>query len=158
MLAKLAVLISALAAAAAAQSSNGYVFFAPGGVTSGGYTSGTIHLGGGVDAILGKGLGLNLELGVVGPRERFSEAVGVFSPGATYYFRHAKELKLEPFVAGGSSLMFRGGHENLWYAGGGVNYWFSNRVGARVELRDHVSTVCCTTVQFWGVRFGLAFR
>jgi hypothetical protein len=158
MFEKAVVLILVLGAAAAAQSSSGYVFVGPGGLTSSGYTSGTLHIGGGVDAILGRGLGLNIELGVLGPSDRFEGAVGLFSPGATYYFRHRKELKLEPFVAGGYSLMFRQGHANLGYFGGGMNYWFSNRVGVRTEVRDHVTTEYGRAAHFWGVRFGLSFR
>ena len=123
MIRKVTIVLAVMSAAAAAQSSNGYLFVAPGGVTSGGYTSMTIQAGAGADIHLVKGLGLNLELGAVGPRDDFSAVVGMFSPGATWYFRRGKELKLEPFVNGGYTLMFREGHANLFYFGGGANYW-----------------------------------
>ncbi len=154
---KFAFLLVLAAAGAAAESSNAYVFAAPGGVTSYGHTSMTLHFGGGVDAILYKGLGINAEIGALGPREALGESVGVFSAGAAYYFRHAKELKLEPFVSGGYSLMFREGHENLFYFGGGVNYWLARRVGLRFEVRDHVYSQY-QAVHFWGVRLGVSFR
>jgi hypothetical protein len=154
---KFAFLLVMAAACAVAQSSNGYVFVAPGGVTSYGHTAMTLHFGGGLDAIVYKGIGLNAELGALGPREDLGASVGVFSAGGAYYFRHARELKLEPFVNGGYSLMFRQGHENLFYCGGGVNYWLARRVGLRFELRDHVDTRY-QAVHFWGVRFGISFR
>jgi hypothetical protein len=155
---KVAALLVTMCAAAAAQNSSGYFFFAPGGVTASGHTSMTLHVGGGLDAILAKGVALNLELGALGPRERFSDgALGVFSPGGAYYFTRDKDRRLEPFVNGGYTLMFRNGHENLFYVGGGANWWFSKRVGLRMEFRDHVSTHY-NTVQFWGFRLGAAFR
>ena len=154
---KIAFLLILIVAAAAAQSSNGYVFAAPGGVTAYGHTGMTVHLGGGADAIIAKGLGFNVELGALCPRQEFSAAVGVFSPGATYYFRHAKELKVEPFVNGGYTLMFREGHENLFYAGVGANYWFARKFGLRLEVRDHVYRRYEVT-NFWGFRLGLAIR
>ena len=40
----------------------------------------TIQAGAGADIHLVKGLGLNLELGAVGPRDDFSAVVGMFSP------------------------------------------------------------------------------
>jgi hypothetical protein len=154
---RLAVLLIVISALAAAQSSNGYLFVAPGGVTCCGHTESTIHFGGGVDAILAKGLGLNLEIGALGPRQNFSSAVGLFSAGGAYYFRHGKDLKLEPFVNGGYSLMFRSGHANLCYFGGGANYWLARRVGLRFELRDHLYTPD-SVAHYWGFRVGLALR
>ena len=118
----------------------------------------TLHAGGGGDGVLGKGIGVNVELGGIWPRECFGPCImGVFSPGGTYHFRRGAELKLDPFVAGGYSLMVRDGHENLFYFGGGANYWFSRKVGLRMEMRDHVSTQY-TTIQFWSFRLGVAFR
>jgi hypothetical protein len=154
---RLAALLIVMSAVAVAQSSNGYVFVAPGGVTCCGHTESTIHLGGGGDIILAKGLGVNLEIGALAPRHDFYSAVGVFSPGGACYFRRGKDLKLEPFVNGGYSLMFRSGHQNLFYFGGGVNYWLARRVGLRFELRDHVSR-SYETAHFWGFRLGLALR
>jgi hypothetical protein len=154
---KIAFWLVLMGSAAAAQTSNAYLFVAPGGVTSYGHTGMTIQVGGGADALIAKGLGINLELGALCPRQDFSAAVGVFSPGGTYYFRHAKEQKIEPFVNGGYTLMFRYGYQNLFYVGGGVNYWFSRKTGMRFEVRDHVATGYEAT-HYWGFRIGLALR
>jgi len=154
---RIAVLLFAVAVAATAQSSNGYIFFAPGGVTSSGHTSGTIHAGGGLDAVLYKGAGLNLELGALAPRDCLSCTVGLFSAGGVYYFLHSKNSRIAPFVDGGYSLMFRTGHLNLGYFGGGVNLWPVHHVGLRLEMRDHVNA-SFGTIHYWGFRIGLALR
>jgi len=154
---RIAVLLLGMSAVAGAQSSSGYLFFAPGGVTAVGQTQATYHAGGGLDAHLVKGLGLNVELGMLFPKEYFMDLVGVFSPGGTYYFRRGEGLKLQPFVAGGYSMIFRNGHANLYYFGGGINYWFARRVGVRVEFRDHIYPYD-RLVHYWGVRMGVAFR
>ena len=157
MASKIAFLVLAVCAAARAQSSSGYLFFAPGGVSNSGPTEATYHGGGGVDAHLVKGLGLNLELGILGPKEYFSDFVGVFSAGGTYYLLRGKEHRVEPFVAGGYTLVFREGHANLGYFGGGVNVWPLRRVGMRLEFRDHLYSHD-PMVHFWGFRMGVAFR
>jgi hypothetical protein len=158
MTCKIAVLPIVISAAAAAQSSAGYAFFAPGGATSGHSTTMTLHTGGGVDAIVAKGVGVNVELGAVWPRECFAACViGLFSPGGTYHFLRGSERKLDPFVAGGYSLAFRNGHANAFYFGGGANYWMSRKVGLRLELRDNMLPDDMSG-HLWSVRIGLAFR
>jgi len=117
----------------------------------------TLQFGLGGEAVLGKGVGIGAEIGAVGTREDFADSVvGVFSPNGYYHFVHRKE-KLDPFVTGGYTLMFRYGHINLFNFGGGVNYWFHQRLGARFEFRDQVH-VDGSAIHYWGVRFGLSFR
>lgn len=141
------------------QQSNGYVFFAPGGVTAGSYTSMTLHAGGGGEGVLGKGLGVGAEIGALGPRQDFSEcAVGVFSANGYYHFIRGRARKVDPFITAGYTLVFRSDTANLFNFGGGANYWFSQRLGLRVEARDQVWRNCCGTAHYWGVRLGLAFR
>jgi hypothetical protein len=155
---RIAVLLMMMSVAAAAQRTNGYVFFAPGGATCCGHTSMSLHFGAGVEARIWKGLGANAEIGALGPKEHFDDGVfGVFSPGATYHFRRGTEQRLEPFLAGGYSLIFRSGRDNLGYVGGGVNYWLSNTRGLRIEFRDHIHGGY-SAVHLWGFRFGLVFR
>lgn len=141
-----------------AQPSNGYVFFAPGGVTCCGNTSMMLQFGIGGEAVIGKGVGLGAEIGVLGTRAHFGDsAMGVFSPNGYYHFKHGQDLKADPFVTGGYTLLFRSGHANLANFGGGLTYWFHRRLGARLEIRDQFNT-SGTIGQFWGVRLGLAFR
>ncbi len=155
---KMIILLLTMSAAAAAQAVNGYAFVAPGGATCCGHTVMSLHFGGGVDAPIWKGLGPTAEIGALGPRTNFGEGVfGVFSPGATYYFRSGKEQKLQPFVSGGYSLIFRSGHDNLGFVGAGVNYWIWKTAALRLEFRDHIHGGYSAT-HFWGFRIGFAFR
>jgi hypothetical protein len=155
---RLLLLAILLVPAVRAQSSNGYVFFAPGGITCCGYTSMTLQFGAGGEAVLGKGIGIGAELSAVGARASFADSVvGVFSPNGYYHFIHRRESRSDPFVTGGYTLLFRNGHANLFNVGGGLNYWFHSHLGARLEFRDQIHTNG-SAVHYWGVRFGLAFR
>lgn len=152
------VLLLAWTCPVQAQPSNGYVFFAPGGVTCCGHTAMTLQFGVGGEAVLGKGIGVGAEIGAVGTRQYFGDSVvGVLSPNGYYHFVHGKGIKIDPFVTGGYTLIFRSGHANLFNFGGGLNYWFRTRLGGRFEFRDQVHTDG-SSVHYWGVRFGLAFR
>ena len=121
------LLFSVLASASAfAQTSEehkgrGYVFFAPGVTSLGGM--GTMHIGGGGEGLVHKGLGVGAELGYMAPWRGFGEGIGAFSPNASYHFlsRNA-EAKAEPFVTGGYTLFFRSGTANGLNFGAGVNW------------------------------------
>jgi len=155
---RVGLLIGWLAGMASAQPSNGYVFFAPGGESCCQNTSMTLQFGAGGEAVLGKGVGVGAEMGALGIRQDYLDTVsGVLSLNGYYHFRHRRELKADPFVTGGYSLLFRAGHANLANLGAGLNYWFTGRLGARLEIRDQFNTNG-TIEHFWGVRFGLAFR
>jgi len=158
MLARVVLILVAFGGALFAQDSSGYVFFAPGGITAGGHTAMTLHFGGGGEGILGKGIGLGLELGALGPRSDLSESIGVFSPNGYFHFSRSRGQKSDPFVTAGYTLFFRHGTANLWNFGGGANYWFSEKIGLRVEMRDHVWSARYGTAHYWGVRAGLSFR
>ncbi len=149
------VLFVMFAGTAGAQHSNGYVVVGSGGATCCGHTFMTLNLGAGGEAILGKGVGAALEVGAVALRQAINDsALGVLSLNGYYHFVHAKDLKADPFVTGGYSLFIRQGHVNLFNFGGGLNYWFHRRLGARLDVRDHVHT----PIHYWGFRVGLAFR
>lgn len=142
-----------------AQPSNGYVFIAPGGATCCSHTAMTLQFGAGGEYVFGKGVGVGAEIGAVGMRQYFGDSLlGVFSPNGYYHFVHQKEIKMDPFVTGGYTLMFRNGHANLFNFGGGVNYWFHSRLGARMEFRDQLHTTNGSALHYWGGRFGIAFR
>jgi hypothetical protein len=156
------VLLTFFAVPGAAQTSDehqaqGYAFFAPGGVAAGG-SQGTIHFGGGVEALVYKGLGVGGEIGYLAPTRSFGNGLGVFSADGSYHFlTRQRDQKLVPFVTSGYSLFFRSGTANLVNFGGGVNYWFRERTGLRVEFRDHIRPDY-TTAHFWEFRIGVAFR
>jgi hypothetical protein len=143
-----------------AQRSNGYIFFAPGGVNCCGEpTAMTLQGGFGGEWVIGKGIGAGGELSALGTREYFTESVvGVVSPNGYYHFIHNRDRKLDPFVTAGYSMMFRNGHANMYNFGGGMHYWFRNALGLRLEFRDQVLHGGYNpTVHYWGFRVGLVF-
>jgi hypothetical protein len=155
---RVAFLMLTICGIAAAQSSSGYVYFAPGGATVSGQTAMTFQMGAGGDFILGKGIGLGAEIGAVGPRQNFGMgALGVLSPDLSYHFVRGKERTIDPYITGGYTMFFRGAIENLFNFGVGTNCWFASKVGLKVEFRDQVYTQG-GTAQFWGLRLGVAFR
>ena len=116
----------------------------------------TLQAGFGGEAVLGRGVGIGAELTAIGTREDFLDSVvGTFSANGYYHFARGSNLKLDPFLTGGYTLLFRYGHANLFNFGGGLNYWLGNHVGARIEFRDQVHSNG-SAVHYWGFRFGLA--
>lgn len=139
----------------------GYVFFAPGGLSAFGTTTTTVHFGGGGELLVYKGLGVGGEVGYLTPTQSFSDGLGTLSLNGSYHLLPYKgEGKVALFVTAGYSLFFRSGTANLLNVGGGLNYWFTKRVGLRVEVRDHIwpNRGGESTAHFWGVRVGIALR
>jgi hypothetical protein len=157
LLASLTLLVLGSAATLSAQRSLGYWFIAPGGATAAGQTGFLIHMGGGGEFAIGKGVAVGVELGAIGPKRHYTDNVmGLASANGYYHFRHSRDIRLDPFLGGGYSLTFRHGTANLGNLGGGLNYWFTSTLGFRCEFRDHVLPGTPTT-HFWGLRMGLSF-
>ncbi|MCU0248130.1 MAG: hypothetical protein MUC42_16300 [Bryobacter sp.] len=142
--------------AALAQSSHGYVFAAPGGITAHSYTTSGLQFGGGGTGIIKHGIGFNVELSSIGPTRALGESIGAFAVGGVYHFRRG-DVKVDPFAGAGYTLLFRSGTGQAWNIGGGLNYWFSRHVGLRTEFRDHI-WARDSGVHYWGFRFGVSFR
>lgn len=137
---------------------NGYVFVAPGAVSSSGESAGMLHFGAGGEGLLTRRLGIGSEIGYLGPTRGLSEGIGIFSVNAVYRFTGAVPgRRVFPFLTGGYSLGFRQGTLHIVNFGGGVQYWFRDRLGLRLEFRDHVSPEYIS-VHLWQGRIGLAFR
>ncbi|MBK9314132.1 MAG: hypothetical protein IPM55_07795 [Acidobacteria bacterium] len=137
---------------------HGYLFVAPGAATNGGGSSASLHIGGGGEGLVYKGLGVGGEIGWLGPTRALNDGFGVLSANGSYHFRNATASgKVVPFVTGGWSLAFRSGSAHGGNFGGGINYWFKERIGLRLEVRDHVFNNF-TSTHFLGFRVGLAFR
>lgn len=109
---------------------------APGAILQGGDAAATLDFGGGGEIVWPNGLGFGVDAGLIAPVEEFSAAVGIVSPGVIYQFRTSG--KHRPYVRGGYTLLFREGTANLVHFGGGLDTWFSERLGLKVEVRDHL--------------------
>jgi hypothetical protein len=148
------VLFIASVAISSAQS-HGYVFFGPGGATSGGHTSSQMAAGAGGEFVTAPGIGLGAEIGAVAPWRDIDGAIGVGSVNGSYHF--GRERRFVPFVTGGYTLFFRSGTANGVNIGGGANWWFRERLGLKLEFRDNIGTGNFD-VHFWNFRAGLTFR
>ncbi|SRR5712692_898029 len=141
-----------------------YLFVAPGGATSlfssSGSTTGTLHFGGGGEGFVYKGLGIGAEVGFLAPVKSFRSGSGLVSVDGSYHFISSdKTKKVVPFITGGYSLLFGSGAANGVNFGGGVNWWMRDRLGLRLEARDHIFPVGGgATPQAWEVRIGFSFR
>jgi hypothetical protein len=131
----------------------GYGFGGVGGTSEG--LLGTLHVGGGGEGLVYKGLGLGAEIGYLSPLGNFGEGIGILSTNVGYHFVKPNH-KLVPFVTGGFSLAFKNGSSGGGNFGGGVQYWLRPHVGLRFEFRDHV--FASDTPHLYGVRVGLSFR
>lgn len=134
----------------------GYVFVAPSGFTSG--STAGVHIGGGGEGLVYKGLGVGGEIGYAFPGESPDNGLGIASVNGSYHFKNASASgKVVPFVTGGYTLLFRSATANAFNFGGGVNYWFKERLGLRLEFRGHVPERNEIS-QVYGFRIGLSFR
>jgi hypothetical protein len=133
-----------------------YTFAAAGGVSNGGTT---LHVGGGFDTIVWKGLGASIEGGYLGPfPDGFDHGIGVISTNAVYHFGAPQRRRFTPFVTGGYSLAFRSSVGHALNLGAGANYWLSEGVALRLELRDHVPLHGgIRDEHFWGARIGFTW-
>jgi hypothetical protein len=153
----LLLLLFTFSGIAAAQRSMGYWYAAPGAVRAGGHDALTVHLGGGGEFAIWKGISAGIEAGAVGATRNYTESLqGTASANGYYHFFRSKTARYDPFVTGGYSLFFRRGTANLGNYGAGLNYWFLQHLGARVEVRDHVLPGNGGT-HFWGIRMGFSF-
>jgi len=131
----------------------GYVFFGPGAWSLEGNRIGLAHFGGGGEALPYKGIGIGGEVGYFALWEDFSNGFGMVSLDGSYHFNRAR--KISPFVTAGYSAYIRNGHANFFNIGGGMNYWFHDRMGLRLEFRDHMRE---GAGHIFSGRIGLSFR
>jgi hypothetical protein len=155
MAAALLILTQGLAFGQASSERKGWGYVFGGGGGRDGVSSNTIiNVGGGGEAIVGKGFGLGGELGYLAPTRSASNGFGLGSVNLSYHFNNSQ--KLAPFVTGGGSFAFRGGAIGGGNIGGGVHYWMRDNVGLRLEVRDFIfSSDSPNTVV---LRVGLSFR
>lgn len=144
----------------------GYLFLAPGTGAIGRFVNGraNIHVGGGGEALVYKGLGVGGEIGAVTPWSSpgggficclSQTTIGLTSTNFSYHvLPGSADRRLEPFVTGGYSLFFGRPHSSGYNVGAGLNVWVNKSVAMRVEVREQKS--------YWhevfGIRIGVTFR
>jgi len=146
--------------AALAQGSNqrrawGYVYGGVGGETGGGSTA-LFSVGAGAEGLIYRGFGVGADIGYIAPFRSARDGFGLLSTDVSYHFGR-RSSKLDPFVTGGYSLGFRGGATaSGGNFGAGVQYWMKDRVGLRLEFRDHEFS--SDSPHLYQFRVGLSFR
>jgi hypothetical protein len=140
---------------ARAQQTDGYAFFAAGGVSPSLGASRRYQIGGGFEGIFAHGIGAGAEIGAMGTN--FTHSVfGLFS--ANGYYHVLPHRKIDPFATAGYSLAFGLSAGNLFNYGFGANYWFRRSLGLKAEFRDYLFPTEFANRNYWGFRVGLAFR
>jgi hypothetical protein len=106
----------------------GYLYFAPA-------TSGTSVVGAGGEGFIYKGFALGLDTGSTLNKDA---GVWITSADAYYHFHCCRaRSRVEPFIAGGYTVLAIAGTNSALNFGGGVAIWAAKRVGVRFEVRDH---------------------
>ena len=123
-----------------------YVFLAP-------VQPRSVHVGGGGEAFVWRGLGVGGEVGYVRPVD--GGGAGLLSVNGSYHWNARSHWKVKPFVTAGYSLAVGSGVANLTNVGGGITYWMKDRLGLRVEYREYVWRWHGVARE---VRFGVALR
>lgn len=112
----------------------------------------TIHVAGGGEGFIYRGLSAGAELGPVmtwsAPGGGLSlggdHGGGIASANLAYHFR-AKDHKFEPFITTGYSIFIghllfpNGGNSSGYNVGSGGNVWISNKAAIRFDVRYHHS-------------------
>lgn len=153
------VLAVALAGVRTAEAQGlGYAIAGPAGF-SGFFGSSTsaVHAAGGGEALVDGRAGVGGEFGVFA---NSSSALLVFSVNGVLHVSPTPTKRgLSPFVTGGYTHMGSGdGSFGAWNVGAGMDLWAKDRLGFRVEFRDHVRPDSRGAVQYWTIRAGVVFR
>jgi len=129
----------------------GYLLFAPGAgsdIFGGDNGRATIHIAGGGEGFIYKGLGVGAEIGPLMPwsaprgGSTFGNyrLVGLGSANLSYHFlTGTADRTLEPFVMAGYSVFFRMGSSQGYNVGVGTNVWLKKSVAMRFDVRYHSS-------------------
>jgi hypothetical protein len=133
----------------------GYFFVAPGIYSGYSDSIGTLHIGGGGEALVYRGLAVGAEVGCIAALQGSGGGMGLFSANGSYYF--SRQRKVSPFLTGGYSSVWGHGQRNLVNLGAGANYWIRERLGIRFELRDHIYAAG-SDGHLLGFRIGIIFR
>ena len=122
-----------------------------------GSSASAVHAAGGGEVLVDGRAGIGAELGVLA---NSGSVLLVFSANGVFHVSTNQVMRrLSPFVTGGYTSMRNGdGSFGAWNVGAGADLWPKDRVGIRVEFRDHVRPDSRGAIQYWAVRGGVVFR
>jgi hypothetical protein len=132
----------------------GYAIVGPAGYSGFfGSSASAVHAAGGGEGLIDGRAGIGGEFGVF-------NSLSVFSVNGVLHVSPSPANRgLSPFVTGGYTHMGNGeGSFDAWNVAAGMDLWAKNRLGVRVEFRDHVRPDSRGAVQYWTIRAGIVFR
>jgi hypothetical protein len=136
----------------------GYGVAGPAGYTGFfGSAASLVHAAGGGEVLAGGRVGAGGEFGLMGG------AGGAFFVtsvnGVVHFGRRGRARGPSPFITGGYSRLSGGeGTLDAWNVGVGADIWTKERVGIRVEFRDHIRPDSRGAVSYYAARAGVVFR
>lgn len=119
-----------------------------------GNSSPSLHAGAGGEVVAADRVGIGGEFA-------FFDRLIVGTANASVHLSGVKSARFSPFLTGGYSRFGIGDGEgafNTVNVGAGLHYWAADRVGFRVEVRDHFRPDDRGSTQYWSARAGIAFR
>ncbi len=136
----------------------GYAIVGPAGVVGPFGGSGLAgHVAAGGELLIGNRVGAGAEHGLIAGVDGGQWAT---SANLVVHFAPPERSRgTRPFLTGGYTRLSSGdGTFNAWNIGGGVDIWARERVGVRVELRDHIRPDDGGAFHHWGLRAGIVVR
>jgi hypothetical protein len=140
-------------------SGNGFVFGGLGAAScSGCGSTPLLNVGGGGELRPTDRVGIEAELGLLGPTASVASGVGLASVDGVVRLA-TPTTAFRPFVVGGYAVLIGDGVIGAADVGVGVEHWRSRRIGVRVEVRDRLPIYDeGRVVHYLQVRVGLMFR
>lgn len=133
----------------------GYGVAGLGGVSGFFLSRTTLHAAGGGELLFRDRAGVSGEFGFFGT----GRPLLMGSANGVFHVVRAGGNAASPFVTAGWTRMGNGDASfDAWNAGAGVDLWSKERLGLRIEFRDHVRPDFRGTVHYWTFRGGIAFR
>jgi hypothetical protein len=157
--ARIALLVAGLLGAVTGRADAQGLGYAVGGLAgvSGFFGSlATVHAAGGGELLIADRAGVGGAVGFMGT----GSFLGMLSVNGVLHLVPSRPgHTASPFVTGGRSAF---GESDIifgtWDLGAGVDLWPRDRVGVRLEFRDHIRTDSRGNVQYWTIRAGVVFR
>jgi hypothetical protein len=137
----------------------GYLFLGMGTGAPSYFNPFIVHVGGGGERFLHKGLSFGVEAGHTNWGGPAYPSAWIASGDFFYHFgRHARRGGVDPFLLGGASFVGyyqKGGgeHSPAGNFGGGADLWLAKHAALRLEFRDVVGAT-----QFWPYTHYISFR
>lgn len=122
-----------------------------------GSSTNAVHAAAGAEVLVRGRAGAGGEIGILASRGSVLRVSSI--NGVVHIMPNRRGAGASPFVSGGYTHMSSGeGSFHAWNAGAGLDIWPSDRVGIRIDVRDHVRQDRRGNVHYWSLRGGITVR